>query len=83
MLPLSSNTQRGRFLLLFVGIYLVLFIPAMMTLGSLALSEVALRWARAVVIVLCLATAYGLAQVAARKGRPRWLLKSPQHSPPA
>jgi len=45
-------------------------------------ARVTLFWGRAGVIVVSLAAASLLAQAAARRGRPRWLLRTPPTTPP-
>ena len=77
MLPSPQNVHRGRYFLLLFGLYLIFFIGGMIAVGSLGLSGETLRWWRMGVIALCWFAAYALMQLAARRGRPTWLIKSP------
>lgn len=79
MLPSTQhNLLRGRYLLFLVGLFVACLVVGMMVLGSLALTETSLRWWRAAVIALCWIAAFLVAQLAVRRGKPRWLFKSPR-----
>ena len=55
MPALPDNLHRGRYLLLLVGLFVVLFVAGMMTLGALGAAGATLFWGRAgVTVVHCL-----------------------------
>lgn len=76
MIPLIDNLHRGRYLMFLIGLFIVFFAAASMVVGSLILTETALCWSRYAVIVLSWIVATVIAQLAARRGRPRWVFKS-------
>lgn len=76
MIPSIENLHRGRYLLFLIGLFIVFFVAASMVVGSLILTETALRWSRYAVIVLSWIVATVIAQLAAHRGKPRWLFKS-------
>jgi len=77
MIPLIENLHRGRYLMFLIGLFILFFVAASMVVGSLILTETALRWSRYAVIVLSWILATLIAQIVARRGKPGWLFKSP------
>jgi hypothetical protein len=77
MNPMPDHVHRGRYLLLLVALFVVLFMGGMMALGAWNPPEPTLRWMRPAVAAVSWVVAFVVAQRLARGKGPRWLFKGP------
>ncbi len=77
---LPPNVNRGRFLALLVGVFVVLFVGIMMTIGALAPAEGASPWVRGAGGAISWIAAYTIVYGLAKKGKPAWLFPAPPSS---